>query len=124
VLHLASVSNWDDIHSPLMDDVVVKGSQNVLKAAQACGNLRMVYVSSVLSINGTQKPILQDEKSVFTLTNRKDYSYAFAKHEVEQHCLKAAADGLPVVIVNPTDYKQTSRLFYLKLGLVSCSTNG
>ncbi len=103
VLHLASVSNWDDIHSPLMDEVVLKGSQNVLKAAQACGSLRMVYVSSVLGINGTQRPQLQDEASTFTLPKSKDYSYAFAKHEVEQHCIEAAAAGLPVVIVNPTE---------------------
>ena len=103
VIHLASLSNWDDIHSPLMQEVVVGGSQNVLKAAQRAGNLRMVYVSSVLGINGSQEPVLQDENSVFTLTNRKDYSYAFAKYEVEQRCQEAVAGGLPVVIVNPTE---------------------
>ena len=103
VIHLASVSNWDDIHSPLMSEVLINGSQKVLKAAQRAGNLRMVYVSSAAAINGTTEPQLQDEKSAFTLTNRKEYAYAFAKHEVEQHCQQAVAAGLPVVIVNPTE---------------------
>ena len=103
VIHLASLSNWDDIHSPLMREVVVEGSQKVLNAAQQAGNLRMVHVSSVVAINGTQEPVLQNEKSPFTLTNRKTYAYAFAKHEVEQRCQQAAAAGLPVMIVNPAE---------------------
>ena len=100
VIHLASLSNWDDIHSPLMHEVVVGGSQNVLQAAQTCGNLRTVFVSSVVAINGTKEPHIQNENSPFEL-NKQDYSYAFAKHEVEQRCPKAVREGLPVVIVNP-----------------------
>jgi dihydroflavonol-4-reductase len=103
VIHLASLSNWDDINSPLMQEVVVEGSQNVLNAAQRAGNLRMVYVSSVVAINGTTEPQLQDENSPFRLTKSKDYSYAFAKHEVEERCREAVAAGLPVMIVNPTE---------------------
>jgi dihydroflavonol-4-reductase len=103
VIHLASLSNWDDIHSALMQEVVVEGSQKVLNAAKKYGNLRVVYVSSVLAINGSTEPQLQDENSPFTLPNKKDYSYASAKHEVEGRCQEAVAAGLPVVIVNPAE---------------------
>ena len=103
VIHLASLSNWDDIHSPLMHEVVVGGSQNVLQAAQTCGNLRTVFVSSVVAINGTKEPHIQNENSPFELNNKQDYSYAFAKREVEQHCREAVREGLPVVIVNPAE---------------------
>jgi dihydroflavonol-4-reductase len=102
VMHLASLSNWADIHSPKMESVVVGGSQNVIKAAQQSGNMRMVYVSSSTAIDGTEEPTVLNEKSAFTL-NKKTYSYAFAKKRVEMHCIEAAKAGLPVVIVNPAE---------------------
>src|SRR5215210_1636730 len=46
VIHLAGLSNWRDIDSPLMDAVVIEGTRNVLAAARAQGIRRMVYVSS------------------------------------------------------------------------------
>lgn len=103
VIHLASLSNWDDIHSPLMHEVVVEGSCNVLAAAQACGNLRTVYVSSIIAVNGAKEAQVQNEASPFTLRDRKSYSYAFAKQKVEAVCQEMAAAGLPVVIVNPAE---------------------
>ncbi len=103
VIHLASLSNWDDIHSPLMHEVVVAGSCNVLAAAQACGNLRTVYVSSIIAVNGTKEAQVQNEGSPFTLRNRKNYAYAFAKQEVEAICREMCAAGLPVMIVNPAE---------------------
>ena len=86
-----------------MHEVVVGGSQNVLEAAGKCGKLRTVFVSSAIAINGTQEPCIQNEESPFTLPKSKDYSYAFAKHEVEQHCRETAETGLPVIIVNPAE---------------------
>lgn len=103
VIHLASLSNWDDIHSPLMQDMVVEGSRNVLATAQACGNLRTVYVSSIIAVNGTKEPQVQNEASPFTLRNRQTYSYAFAKQAVEAICRELMAAGLPIVIVNPAE---------------------
>lgn len=100
VMHLASLSNWDDIHSPRMEAVVVGGSENVLEAARQSGNLRVVYVSSSTAIDGTDEPTVLNEKSEFTL-NKKTYSYGYAKKRVEAKCIEAAKAGLPVVIVNP-----------------------
>ncbi|MCB0192295.1 MAG: NAD-dependent epimerase/dehydratase family protein [Anaerolineae bacterium] len=103
VIHLASLSNWNDINSPLLHDVVVTGSRNVLKAAQHCGNLRTVFVSSIVTISGTKSPVRCDETNPFSLPPRKDYAYALAKRTVEEACLSAAQDGLPVVVVNPAE---------------------
>lgn len=100
VMHLASLSNWDDIHSPKMEAVVVGGSKNVLEAAKQCGNVRVVYVSSSTAINGTDNITVLNEASDFTL-DKKTYSYAYAKKRVEGHCLEAVKEGVPVVIVNP-----------------------
>lgn len=102
VMHLASLSNWDDIHSPRMEGVVVGGSKNVLEAAKQSGNMRVVYVSSSTAIDGTESPTVLNENSDFTL-NKKTYSYAYAKKRVEAMCIEAAKAGLPVVIVNPAE---------------------
>lgn len=101
VMHLASLSNWDDIHSPKMEAVVVGGSENVLKAAKEHG-IRMVYVSSSTAIDGTETPDILDENSPFTL-NKKTYAYAYAKKRVEGMCMEAAKNGQEVVMVNPAE---------------------
>lgn len=100
VIHLASLSNWNDIYSPLMNDVVVVGSQNVLDTAQAAGNLKTVFVSSVAAVNGTKEPQVQNERSPCTLDLNK-YTYARAKIAVENLCIGKTKEGLPVIIVNP-----------------------
>ena len=41
VIHLASLSAWDQIDSPLMDEVVEGGTRNVLAAAKANTNIRV-----------------------------------------------------------------------------------
>lgn len=100
VIHLASLVNWDDIHSPLMHEVVVEGSRNVLKAAASAGNLKTVYISSIAAVAAAEMPEIQNENSEFNLKS-KAFSYAKAKNEVENICRDFFENGLPVVIVNP-----------------------
>lgn len=102
VIHLASISSWDQIRSPVMRIVVVDGTRNVLEAAKRSGSLRTVFVSSCAAINGTVEPEVLDETASFTL-NPKTYIYAGAKHEAEAICAEFAADGLPVITVNPCE---------------------
>jgi dihydroflavonol-4-reductase len=102
VIHLAGVSSWHDIHSPLMHEVVFQGTENVLRAAEKLGNLRTVYISTLIAVNGTKRPVVQDETSVFTLKG-KIYSYAQSKKNAEKLCLRHFEEGLPVVIVNPAE---------------------
>lgn len=103
VVHLASLSNWKDIHSPKMPQVVIEGSKNILNAAQKEGNLRTVYVSSSTAVDGTDDNRILNEDSPLTLPRNKHYIYAHAKKEVEDICKQYAKGGLPVCIVNPTE---------------------
>ena len=103
VIHLAGLSNWVDIHSPLMNEVIIQGSTNVLDAAREHGNLPMVFISSIIGINGTDEPTLLTEEDELTLPRQNEFSYAYAKQEVEQRCRNAAKRGLPVMIVNPVE---------------------
>lgn len=102
VLHLASLSNWSDIHSPRMPEVVVGGTSNVLATAAALGKPRVVFVSSCAAINGTRTPELQTEESTMTLPLDR-FVYIRAKLEAERLCREHAARGLPVCIVNPAE---------------------
>ena len=100
VIHLASLSSWTDIHSPMMSEVVLGGTKNVLDAARANGNPRTVFVSSSTAINGSSQPIVHTEASKLTLPLGK-FRYVATKHEAENRCRAAAEAGLPVTIVNP-----------------------
>src|SRR5215467_3933599 len=59
VTHLAGISKWNLIHSPVMFDVVAGGTLNVLRAATAAGIERMVYVSSIVTLSETPGASLQ-----------------------------------------------------------------
>jgi dihydroflavonol-4-reductase len=100
VVHLASISNWQDIDSPRMDAVVVGGTRHILSAARAVGGLRTVFVSTAIAIGGTRRPVVQDETSPCRMRVER-YSYMRAKRAAEALCRQAADEGQPVVIVNP-----------------------
>jgi dihydroflavonol-4-reductase len=100
VVHLAGVSSWNDLDSPLVHEIVVGGTQNVLDAARRAGGLRTVFVSSGTAVSGTLDPIVHDEASPLDLP-AGGFVYARAKARAEALCRASTADGVPVVIVNP-----------------------
>lgn len=102
VIHLASPSSWTDINSAVLPDVVVRGTDHVLRAAAARESMRVVFVSSATAINGSATPVIHDEESPFTLP-LDQYLYPRVKREAEALCRTAAQKGLRVVTVNPTE---------------------
>ena len=102
VIHLAAISNWADIASPHVHDVIVGGSHNILKTAKKYGNLRTVCVSSAAAVGGTKKPHIQNENDKFKLKSKR-YAYALAKIEAEKLGRQYAAEGLPIITVNPSE---------------------
>lgn len=102
VIHLAAIASWADINSPHIHDVNVEGSLNILETAKKYNNLRTVYVSSAAAVGGTKRPHVLDESAKFNLKS-KNYPYALAKVEMENFCARYVSEGLPIVIVNPTE---------------------
>jgi len=85
-IHLASLSSWSDIDSPLMGEVVEGGTRNILEAARAKDERpRVVFVSSVLAVNGADEPCVFDESAEWSLDDRK-LSYSRAKCAAEALC--------------------------------------
>ena len=100
VIHLASISSWSLINSPMVDEVIVQGTRNILAAAQAAGRPRVVYISSTSAVAGSKRPSVHNEESMSEIRLGR-YRYARAKSEAEELCRREAARGLPVMIANP-----------------------
>lgn len=99
LVHLASPSSWNDINSPLLEAVVQEGTANVLAAARQA-QAKVVFCSSITAVAASSEPVVFDETAEFNLTDPR-LRYAHSKHAAELLCKKAAAEGQPVVIVNP-----------------------
>jgi dihydroflavonol-4-reductase len=89
----------------------VEGTRNLLVAARCAGVERVVYTSTVGCI-GMPKDGLGDEQSPVGIGEMTG-PYKRSKFLAEQVALKCAAEGFPVIIVNPTapvgdhDFKPT-----------------
>ena len=100
----ASYHLWLRDYAP-MYAANVEGTRNVLQAASAAGCTRIVYTSTVgciglpREVNGTVTPTDEDTPvSGAQMTNH----YKRSKWQAEVVGRELAAQGLPVVIVNPT----------------------
>jgi nucleoside-diphosphate-sugar epimerase len=109
VYHCAArISTFFREHDEIFQ-VNVIGTRNLLQAARAAG-VEKVVVSGSFSATGHRPDRPTDETEPFNPLQRH-LPYAFTKAAVEHECLKACAEGLPVVvavscaIVGPWDFK-------------------
>jgi dihydroflavonol-4-reductase len=79
----------------------VAGTRNLLEAARNAGVERFVYTSTVATIAVPRSGSLPNEETQARLEEMIGH-YKRSKFLAEQEALRAAAGGLPVVIVNPT----------------------
>jgi dihydroflavonol-4-reductase len=104
VFHLAGVVGHRASDEATLWQVNVQGSLNLLAAARNAGVERVVFTSSVGTMGPAQTPQHPRTEQHFLLDGddgRGDFRYARSKAHAEQAALKAAVDGLDVVIVNP-----------------------
>jgi len=103
IIHLAGISAWSEIASPLVEPVIVKGTENILEAARISGVSRVLYVSSAASLGPVRHSAARDETAEFDEQSAEGMAYVGAKREAECLCQKAVAAGLDVVVVNPAE---------------------
>jgi dihydroflavonol-4-reductase len=82
-------------------DSNVGGTRNLLAAAQRAGVKRLVYTSSVATV-AVHRPGRLPDEDVDSRLEEMIGHYKRSKFMAEQEALRAAADGAPVVVVNPT----------------------
>lgn len=91
----------------------VTGMRHVLAAARDAGVRRVVYTSSLSTVGKPEEGRLSDERDHY-LPGDIDDTYWELKWAMEQECWRACAEGLDVVVTNPTmcfgpgDVKPTS----------------
>jgi dihydroflavonol-4-reductase len=112
VFHLAGIISITSANNPLVHDVNVEGTQNMIEAAMRSGVKRFVYTSSIHAFKRIPHGQVVDETTPINPEfNLADYDRS--KAEATLAVLRKVNEGLPAVIVCPTgvigpfDYKQS-----------------
>lgn len=101
VYHLAAYAkNWAR-DSAVFHKHNVEGMRNVLEAARAAGVSRIVFTSTIVTLGPTAPGVVGNE-GMQRITPKYYTEYEETKAIAEQEALRMAAEGHPVVIVNPT----------------------
>ena len=82
-------------------DANVQGTLNLLEAARRAKVEKIIYTSTVGTLAVPRRGALPDESTVTSLAEMIG-DYKRSKWLAEAEALKAAAGGLPIIIVNPT----------------------
>lgn len=102
VFHLAGVVGYTKAMLSDMQAVNVSGTQNIVDAFLQAGGRRFVHMSSVVAIGASfDRNHVLDESSPFNL-HHMNLGYFETKLAAEKIVLKAVADGLNAVILNPS----------------------
>jgi dihydroflavonol-4-reductase len=123
VYHLAGYVGYKEELRPLMEQVNVQGTENVLQACLREKVPELVYMSSVVAIGASHQPEVLNEDSPYTITDL-NLGYFETKKKAEELVVKANASGAlktfllnPSTIYGPGDFKKGSRKAQLKVAL-------
>lgn len=101
VIHTAGIVDISENVSPLLYDVNVGGTRNLIALCREYTVRRLVYVSSVHAIPETDKTAVLTEVKHFS-PEQVVGGYAKTKAEATQLVLDAANEGLDAVVVHPS----------------------
>lgn len=99
--HAAGLVSFKQADYDKMEEVNVKGTNNVFTAATEAGVKKAVYTSSVAAIGLKPGGEPADEETPFD-PSATDIEYIQSKYRAELEALKFVEKGLPLVIVNPS----------------------
>src|SRR5437660_8171532 len=100
VFHVAGLVSMRPADDDRLFDVNVGGTRIVLEEALRAGVERVVHTSSVTAVGPAPPGETADERQLFT-AGHLGISYVNSKHEAEVEAFRLAAQGLPLVVVNP-----------------------
>jgi dihydroflavonol-4-reductase len=100
VFHVAGLVSMRPDDDERLFEVNVGGTRTVLEEALRAGVERVVYTSSVAAVGPADEGQTADERQLFT-AGHLGIPYVNSKHEAEVEAMRLAAQGLPVVVVNP-----------------------
>lgn len=101
VYHCAAIVSFDPSDKNLMMKINVEGTANVVNMALEHGVSKLCHVSSIASLGRTATTDIIDEQSEWQNTPYNS-RYSKSKYMAEREVWRGSAEGLPVVIVNPS----------------------
>ena len=101
VFHVAGTTSMRESARERVFKVNVGGTRNVMEEALRAGVIRAVFTSSAGAVGPAPHGGAADESQPFT-AGGLGIAYVNAKHDAECVAMRVAAQGLPVVVVNPS----------------------
>ena len=100
VFHAAGMTSIRRSDADRLFEVNVGGTKTVLEESLRKGVKRVVYTSSAAALGPAENGGTADETQLFT-AGHLDIPYVNSVHEAEVEAMRLAAQGLPLVCVNP-----------------------
>ncbi len=101
LFHVAAVSKYWRTGKEQIYKINVKGTTNMLTAANLAGVKRFVFTSSIAALGVPEIDAKLSEKNQFNVDPNR-FPYGHSKHLAELEVRKAVDQGLEAVIVNPS----------------------
>lgn len=101
VYHCAAIVSFDPGDRDHMMKVNVEGTANVVNAALEAKVKKLCHVSSIASLGRTEESHIIDENSEWRNSSYNS-QYSKSKYQAEREVWRGSAEGLPVIIVNPS----------------------
>lgn len=101
VLHTAAIVSFDKRDKKAMYKINVEGTANIVNVCLENNVSKFCQVSSIAAI-GRDKPHVKIDESHKWQNSKYNTNYAKSKYLAEMEVWRAAAEGLKVVIVNPS----------------------
>lgn len=121
VFHLAGVIGYSRAMRQAMDEVNVRGTENVVEACQTGRKPKLVYMSSVVAVGASYTPTTMNEASPYNI-KKLNLGYFETKREAEEFVKTNTRRGrIESVILNPStiygagDAKKSSRKTQMKV---------
>ena len=100
VFHCAGVTSVRPEDAQRLFEVNVGGTKLLMQECLRAGVERVVYTSSAAAVGPAREGKTADETQLFT-AGRLGIPYVNSVHEAEVEALRVAAQGLPLICVNP-----------------------
>jgi dihydroflavonol-4-reductase len=117
VYHCAAIISFDPREKAKMIKSNIDGTSNLVNACLAQGVRKFCHVSSIAALGRAENDGIIDEQTQWK-PSRNNSGYAISKYGAEREVWRGSAEGLQVVIVNPSvilgagePYKSSVRLF-------------
>jgi len=101
VYHCAAIVSFDPREYELMDQINIQGTANMVNMALQLDVEKFLHVSSIAALGRSEGVELANESTEWQ-DSPWNTRYAISKYQSEMEVWRAANEGLPVAIVNPS----------------------